>query len=138
MTAGIEKAAGSKARYFLAIAVTATALGLSACASNGPSGTSAQGASSQAGGNVVGPRDTGSYPNLNIKPGQAAPQFTDAEAQAKLSQLNAERASAQNPARSKGVKDESAALRKLAATHGPDTLRQIEGKCDPALDPTCK
>jgi hypothetical protein len=113
MTAGIEKAAGSRVRYFLAITVAATALGLSACASNGPSGSSAQGASSLAGGNVVGPRDTGSYPN-------------------------AERASAQNPARSKGVKDESAALRKLAATHGPDTLRQIEGKCDPALDPTCK
>ncbi len=138
MTAGIEKAAGSKARHFLAIAAAATALGLSACAGNGPSGGSAQGASSPAGANVVGPRDTGSYPNLNIKPGQAAPQFTDAEARAKLDLLNAERASARDPARASGVKDESAALRRLAATHGPDTLRQIEGKCDPALDPTCK
>jgi len=31
-----------------------------------------------------------------------------------------------------------AALNSLAKNHGKDTLKQIEAKCDPALDPTCK
>ena len=31
-----------------------------------------------------------------------------------------------------------AALNSLAKNHGDETLKQIEAKCDPALDPTCK
>lgn len=31
-----------------------------------------------------------------------------------------------------------AALTDLAKKHGDETLKQIEAKCDPALDPTCK
>lgn len=87
--------------------------------------------------NLVGPRDTGSYPNLNIPPQQAAPQFTDEQARAKLDALNAENAAAQNPARAAARRD-SASLNALARSHGSDALKQIEGKCDPALDPTCK
>lgn len=85
-----------------------------------------------------GPRDTGSYPNLNIKPQVAAQQFTDAEKDAKLAELKADRARA---AASPGATTEAAdakALDKLAASHASDTLKQIEGKCDLALDPTCK
>lgn len=85
-----------------------------------------------------GPRDTGSYPNLNIKPQVAAQQFTDAEKNAKLAELKADQARA---AASPGATTEAAdakALDKLAASHAGDTLKQIEGKCDPALDPTCK
>ena len=33
---------------------------------------------------------------------------------------------------------DQAALKDLAKKHGGETLKQIEGKCDPALDPTCK
>lgn len=85
-----------------------------------------------------GPRDTGSYPNLNIKPQVAAQQFTDAEKDAKLAELKADQARA---AASPGATTEAAdakALDKLAASHASDTLKQIEGKCDLALDPTCK
>jgi hypothetical protein len=110
---------------------------LSGCAGS-PSGSAGSSAIHASGTNVVGPRDTGSYPNLNIRPGQAAPQFTDDEAKAKLAALEAERKAARNPGRAAGARSDSAALRKLAASHGRDTLREIEGKCDTALDPTCK
>jgi hypothetical protein len=85
-----------------------------------------------------GARDTGTYPNLNIKPEVAATQFTDAERDTKLSELKAVRVRA---AASPGVTTEAAdaaALNKLAKSHAGDTLKQLEGKCDPALDPTCK
>ena len=37
-----------------------------------------------------GPKNTGTYPNLNIPPQAAAEQFTEAEKNAKLAQLKAE------------------------------------------------
>jgi hypothetical protein len=85
-----------------------------------------------------GARDTGSFPNLNIKPEVAAQQFTDAERNDKLSQLKAEQAQA---VASPGATTEAAdarTLSKLATSHANDTLKQIQAKCDPALDPTCK
>lgn len=137
MTAGIEKASVTSRKFSLAVAVAAALTVLSGCAGS-PSGDVQPSATYAPGGNVVGPRDTGSYPNLNIRPGQAAPQFTDGEAKAKLAALEAEREAARNPGRAARAKNDSAALRKLAASHGKDTLREIEGKCDPTLDPTCK
>lgn len=137
MTAGIEKASVTSRKFSLFIAAAAGLAMLSGCASS-PSGSAASSATHASGANVVGPRDTGSYPNLNIRPGQAAPQFTDDEAKAKLAALEAERKAARNPGRAAGARSDSAALRKLAASHGRDTLREIEGKCDTALDPTCK
>ncbi len=89
-------------------------------------------------GTVVGPKDTGSYPNLNIPRQQAAEQFTDADKSAKLAQLQADQAtSSQEVADTSGAPD-AAQLDNLAKTHASDTLKQIEGKCDLALDPTCK
>ncbi|MBZ9767997.1 MULTISPECIES: hypothetical protein [unclassified Mesorhizobium] len=84
-----------------------------------------------------GPRDTGSYPNLNIPPQVAAKQLTKEETAANLAQLKAEEQ--MQIAKGSGVKApaNSAALNTLAKTHGADTLKQIEGKCDPALDPSC-
>ena len=85
-----------------------------------------------------GPQDTGSYPNLNIPPQVAAQQFTPEETQAKLAQLKAEQ-QGQAGKGGGGVQSTSpAALNSLAKNHGNDTLKQIEAKCDPALDPTCK
>ncbi len=86
---------------------------------------------------VDGPKDTGSYPNLNIKPQVAAQQLTDDERNAKLAQLKAD----QQAQLSKGggaATTNSEALTSLAKSHGDETLKQIEGKCDPNLDPTCK
>ncbi len=84
-------------------------------------------------------RDTGTYPNLNIKPEVAAEQFTDAERNAKLGELKADRDRAvASGGGGAGAKGDAAALNRLAKSHAGDTLKQIEGECDPALDPTCK
>ncbi|RUV67272.1 MAG: hypothetical protein EOR30_32970 [Mesorhizobium sp.] len=83
-----------------------------------------------------GPKNTGTYPNLNIPPQVAAEQFTEAEKNAKLAQLKAD----EQAQASKGgaVKAADPALNTLARKHGAEALKQIEAKCDPALDPTCK
>ncbi|WP_181182704.1 hypothetical protein [Mesorhizobium sp. B3-1-9] len=84
-----------------------------------------------------GPKDTGSYPNLNVPPPVAAKQLTKEETAANLAQLKAKEQA--QIAKGSGVKApaNAAALSTLAKTHGDDTLKQIEGKCDPALDPSC-
>ncbi len=60
-----------------------------------------------------------------------------AEKNAKLAQLKAD----ENAQAAKGGGPKvanQAALTDLAKKHGDETLKQIEAKCDPALDPTCK
>jgi len=85
---------------------------------------------------AAGAKDTGSYPNLNIAPQVAAKQLTKEETAAKLGELKADQQA--QGAKGGGVKPANqAALNTLARTHGDDTLKQIEGKCDPALDPNC-
>jgi hypothetical protein len=86
---------------------------------------------------VAGPKDTATFPNLNIPPKVAAQQFTDAERNAKLAQLKADQRA--QAAKSGGPTPASpAVLTALAKKHGGETLKQIEGKCDLTLDPTCK
>ena len=84
-----------------------------------------------------GPRDTGSFPNLNIKPEVAAEQLTDEEKTSKLAELKADQAGQGNGG-GRPSSNDAAILNSLGKNHARDTLRQIEGKCDPALDPTCK
>ncbi|WP_189476185.1 hypothetical protein [Mesorhizobium sp. M2A.F.Ca.ET.043.05.1.1] len=84
-----------------------------------------------------GPKDTGSYPNLNIPPQVAAKQFTKEETAANLARLKAEQQAQAAKGGSVKAPANSAALKTLAKTHGGDTLKQIEGKCDPTLDPNC-
>ena len=84
-----------------------------------------------------GPRDTGSYPNLNIPPQVAAKQLTKEETAANLAKLKAEQQALIAKGGSVKTPTNSAALKTLAKTHGDDTLKQIEGKCDPTLDPKC-
>ncbi|MGX5831875.1 hypothetical protein [Mesorhizobium sp. 43Arga] len=86
----------------------------------------------------AGPKDTGTFPNLNIPPKVANKQLTPAETNAKLAELKAD-GSAQGAKSGGGATvANQAALADLATKHGPQALKQIEGKCDPALDPTCK
>lgn len=106
-------------------------------AATGCTSTNIEDAAPQSG-TVSGPKDTGSYPNLNIPPQQAAEQFTNADKAAKLSQLQADQAAASAGAGTTTGTPDAAELDKLAKTHASDTLKQIEGKCDPTLDPTCK
>lgn len=84
---------------------------------------------------VVAPQNTGNYPNLNIRPQQAAPQFTDADRDAKLAALAAEREAAVKNA---GAAPKTAGLDDLARNHGQETLKAIGAKCDPAIDRDCK
>ncbi len=110
---------------------------LLAMAAAGCTSTNIEDAAPQSG-TVVGPKDTGTYPNLNIPPQQAAEQFTEADKNAKLTQLRADQTAATAAAGNASGTPDAAELDKLAKTHASDTLKQIEGKCDPALDPTCK
>lgn len=119
-------------------AALAGLLMLAACSTSNIEDAAPSATGASTGPNMVGPNDTGTFPNLNIPAQQAAPQFTDEEAKAKLAALNADNASARNPTRASGAKDDSSSLNALARSHGKDTLKEIEGKCDPALDPTCK
>lgn len=85
-----------------------------------------------------GPKDTGSYPNLNIPPKVAAKQFTKEETAAQLAQLKAEEQAQAAKGGRVQAPSSPTALNTLARTHGSDTLKQIEGgKCDPTLDPNC-
>lgn len=69
-------------------------------------------------------RDTGTYPNLNIKPGVAAPQLTPQQTAVEAAQLRASQViNASGPAA--GQNDE-AVLRKVAADHGKEALDAIE------------
>ncbi|UVK45669.1 hypothetical protein BPNPMPFG_001225 [Mesorhizobium sp. AR07] len=115
---------------FCRIGAAIVLLGIAACSSTNTSGPTPVAAG-------TGPKDTGTFPNLNIKPQVAAAQFTDAEKNAKLAQLKADENAQVAKNADPGVTDQ-AALTDLAKKHGDETLKQIEGKCDPALDPTCK
>ena len=123
-------------RFFrIAAAVMLVTMGGALLAAGGCASSDTGSATTVAG--VDGPKDTGSYPNLNIPPQVAAQQLTPEERNAKLAQLK----SSQQAQLGKGGKVQGtspAALNTLAKNHGDETLKQIEAKCDPALDPTCK
>jgi hypothetical protein len=120
---------GSFCRSLAAVVLLAAATG---CTSTSIEDAAPQSAT------VTGPKDTGSYPNLNIPAQQAAEQFTDVDKNAKLAALQADQAAANAAAGNAAGTPDPAELDRLAKTHASDTLKQIEGKCDPALDPTCK
>jgi len=73
-----------------------------------------------------------------LVPALEALQLTPAETNAKLAELKADGAAQGAKSSGGAAVANQAALADLAAKHGPQALRQIEGKCDPALDPTCK
>jgi hypothetical protein len=76
-----------------------------------------------------GPKNTGTFPNLNIKPGVAAAQITEEEKAAEMQALREAQAAHQGtlPTAAKGIEN-PALLRKLAAEHAKDALKKIEGK----------
>ncbi|MCA0049626.1 hypothetical protein LB577_22210 [Mesorhizobium sp. B283B1A] len=130
MTIKIGETVFFDAGRFCRIGAAIVLLGIAGCSSTNTSGPVPLATD-------AGPKDTGSFPNLNIKPQVAAPQFTEAERNAKLAELKADE-NAQGAKVGAANVSNQAALSDLAKKHGPQTLKQIEGKCDPALDPTCK
>lgn len=73
------------------------------------------------------PRNTGTFPNLNIPPQVAASQITPDEKAAKLSELEAAQA-AQPVAQAGNTAADQIRLKKLAETHASSTLAEIEKK----------
>lgn len=73
-----------------------------------------------------GPVNTGTFPNLNIPPQQAAEQMTAEQKSADMTALSA--AHKQNAATAAVPSGQTnpAVLRKLAETHAADTLKEIE------------
>lgn len=114
-------------------AILAGGLAMSGCA-----GSSSRGTTVESGGVVTGPKDTGSFPNLNIKPQNAATQLTEDEKNAKLAQLAAAKSALQAHPGDPAAATDAAELEQLKASHAKDALKQIGAKCDPALDPNCK
>ncbi|RWC30283.1 hypothetical protein [Mesorhizobium sp.] len=128
MTINIGETVFFGAGRFCRIGAAVVLMAIAGCSStNGPTPVAAG----------TGPKDTGTFPNLNIKPQVAAAQFTEAEKNAKLAQLKADETSQAAKGSGPEVANQ-AALTDLAKKHGDETLKQIEAKCDPALDPTCK
>lgn len=131
MTINIGETVFFGAARFCRISAAIVLLGIAGCSSTNSSGPVPMA-------DNAGPKDTGTFPNLNIPPKVANKQFTPAETSAKLAELKADE-NGQGAKRGGGAAvANQAALTDLAKKHGPQTLKQIEGKCDPALDPTCK
>lgn len=81
-------------------------------------------ASAAAADSTDGPIDTGTYPNLNVKPQPAADQLSDNEAAGQKSALEAAKAGQGNARGASAA--EMARLRKLAKLHGKEALEEIE------------
>lgn len=73
------------------------------------------------------PKDTDTFPNLNIPPQSAAAQITPEEKAEKFSELEAAKATQSTPPGGGATADQSR-LKKIAATHAAETLAEIEGQ----------
>jgi hypothetical protein len=76
-----------------------------------------------------GARNTGTFPNLNVKPQAANVQISNPEKQAEVQALRAEQQAHESTIATagKGTTD-PALLRKLAAQHAEEALKKIEGQ----------
>lgn len=115
------------ARLMLSVGIMSLPFAASGCA-----GTSR--AHTAAAAEVRGAQDTGTYPNLNIAPKVAAPQFTEEQKAAKLAELHA--AQQRQGGGGNGAAADSKGMTTLARQHGAEALKAIQGKCDP-IDPAC-
>jgi len=76
-----------------------------------------------------GPKDTGTYPNLNIQPEVAGPQMTAEQRAASAARLQSSGTSAQANATVQPISpQEQARLKKLAEDKGNSVLKEIEGQ----------
>ena len=74
----------------------------------------------------TGAIDTGTYPNLNIRPQVANEQLTAGQAKSKSAELRG--AQKANAAGSAVPPNDIPLLRKIGQTHGQEALDEIEGK----------
>ncbi|HEY5818376.1 MAG TPA: hypothetical protein VIU14_08260 [Mesorhizobium sp.] len=74
----------------------------------------------------TGAKDTGTYPNLNIKPGQATEQLTPDQVASKAGELRA--AQQANASQAGTAPNDVVMLRKIGETHAKEALDEIEAK----------
>lgn len=72
------------------------------------------------------PKNTGTFPNLNIPPQSAAPQISAEQKAARLAELKAARTSQTPPPGSADTSASKARLKKLASSHAAEALEEIE------------
>jgi hypothetical protein len=75
-----------------------------------------------------GPRNTGTFPNLNVKPQVATEQITPEEKTAQIEAIQAARQQQAAAGATGTAATDPVLLRKLAATHADDTLKAIEAQ----------
>ena len=74
------------------------------------------------------PKDTGTFPNLNVAPQAATTQISPEEKQAQFEELRTAQQGQAAAAASVKPSANPALLRKLAATHAADALKAIESE----------
>jgi hypothetical protein len=80
-------------------------------------------------GTYGGPRDTGQFPNLNIRRKAATSQLTDAQVAANKKQLDAAKASANaHPSSTAGMNADTATMRQAGKQQSDEVLKDIEGQ----------
>lgn len=72
------------------------------------------------------PKNTGTFPNLNIPPQSAAPQISAQQKAARLAELRAARSGQTAPPGAAGTAASKARLKKLASSHATEALKEIE------------
>lgn len=72
--------------------------------------------------------DTGTFPNLNIKPQSAAVQISPAEKASAFGQLGAAKNAQAAAGATAAPPTDPLLLKKIASKHGDDTLKQIAGQ----------
>jgi hypothetical protein len=90
-------------------------------------GAAETGAALEAEAEAQGPRDTGTFPNLNIRPQAANDQISPEETESEKGALTA--AQKRQAASGSGIETtDPAVLKKLAETHAEDTLKAIDAQ----------
>jgi hypothetical protein len=72
------------------------------------------------------PKNTGTFPNLNIPPQSAAAQISAQQKAARLAELNAARSGQKAPPGAAGTSASKTRLKKLASSHATEALKEIE------------
>ena len=72
------------------------------------------------------PKNTGTFPNLNIPPQSAAPHISAQQKAASLAELRAARSGQTPPPGGTDTSASKARLKKLASTHAAEALEEIE------------
>ena len=126
MKSGAGSEADRRVRPFVAAVALSSLLALGACASDSAIEDAVPHPASD--GTYGGPRDTGRYPNLNIRQKAATSQLTDAQVAAKTKELDAAKAKAEaHPADTSGISADAASMRQAGKAQNQD-LKDIEGQ----------